>query len=179
MIPLRMLIVPNPLSLIALSCAIGGVMAFEASGADTRDDAAVRQVVEGIIAADNAEDLEQVLDYYATNAVLIVPDGPDVVGLAAIRRHYVQLFANADFVIVPSIDEIVVDRDRAIVRGVNRVTTKTADGTDNRCVASKYLMSTPVMSSRMPFRILFPCSSRPIEPWSAIHRMLPSACRIR
>lgn len=116
-------------------------MAANASCVDTHSHAAVRQVVEGIIAADNAEDIGQVLEYYATDAVLIVPDAPDVVGLSAIRDHYEGLFANADFKIAPHIDEIAVDRNQAIVRGVNLVTSTSADPQETVCVASKYLMS--------------------------------------
>lgn len=137
----------NRMPQVALNCVIGLMFAANASFGDSCDQDSVREVVDGIIAADNVEDIERVLAYYATDAVLIVPDGPDVVGLAAIRNHYENLFANADFVIVPRIDEIVLDRDRAIVRGMNRVMT-TSNGEDRLCVASKYLMTLKREESR-------------------------------
>lgn len=103
------------------------------------DESSVRAVVEGLIAADNAEDLGRVLSFYDDDAVLISPVGADIVGIKDIQLHYEQLFADVDLNIQISIDEIVVSGELAIVRGTNDVVATTAN--DASRVRSKFLMS--------------------------------------
>jgi len=105
------------------------------------DKSAVRAVVEGIVAADNVEALERVLGYYASDAILIAPEGPDVIGTNALRRHYQSLFAAVDFDIHSRIDEISIAEDLAVVRGLNTVSAVAANSSQENCTASKYLMT--------------------------------------
>lgn len=139
---------------MSLRCrVVAGIAAIGLSALAVSDDAlqhqadvsSVRAAVEGLIAADNDEDLNRVLGFYADNAVLLTPAGDDVVGSKAIRSHYEQLFTDVDFEIQLIIDEIVVSGEWAIVRGTNDVAATTTNGTSR--VRSKFLMSLRRQSS--------------------------------
>ena len=79
----------------------------------------VLAVANGIIAADNARELERVMSFYATDAVLMPPNEPAVVGHEAIRPRYEQLFANFLPEIELSVDEVCATDDLAFARGHN------------------------------------------------------------
>lgn len=105
------------------------------------DKRAVEEVIKGIIAADNAGRIEEVISHYAPDAVLISPSGPDILGRSRIREHYAGLFEQNTLAISNEILDTVVSRDWAISRGVNRVTaTSKLDGTKATAI-SKYLMT--------------------------------------
>jgi len=80
----------------------------------------VRAVASGIVAADNARDLERVLGHYAADAVLLPPGEGAVVGLEAIRPRYVSLFEAFTPEIELRIDEACAGEGLAFVRGQNR-----------------------------------------------------------
>ena len=101
----------------------------------------VREVVLGIIAADNAGDVRQVVRFYAEGAVLMPPDRPDIVGSDAIRESYERLFAETQLCIEPGIEEIMVSDNQATVRGVNRIRSTGVDTGVTDCFSSKYLMT--------------------------------------
>ena len=107
----------------------------------SNDEAAVRAVVEGIIAADNVENIERVIGYYADDAILLAPDGADVVGQTAIRDHYRSLFASVDLAIQSRIDDIAIAAGLAVVRGLNTVSAIAAGSEQGSCTASKDLMT--------------------------------------
>ena len=109
------------------------------SPAQTVDESAVRAVVEGMIAADNVKNLNRVLGFYSDDAILISPEGGDVVGISAIRSHYERLFARTDLDIQLKIQDILLDGDLAVVRGVNDVTATSDDGSSS--ARSKFLIS--------------------------------------
>jgi uncharacterized protein (TIGR02246 family) len=81
--------------------------------------AKVRAVAMGIVAADNARDIERVLSYYGDDAVLMPPGESAVAGRTAIRPRYESLFAQFDPRIETRLDEACVSGDLAIVRGHN------------------------------------------------------------
>ena len=88
--------------------------------APTADGVAeIRAVASGIIAADNARVLERVLQYYAADAIWMPPGQAAVVGRAAIRGRYEELFASFTPQIVPTIEEACVAGDLGFVRGHN------------------------------------------------------------
>jgi len=122
-------------------CGLAGAWENVQPESPLADKRAVQAVVENIIAADNVEDLERVLSYYADNAILITPEGADVSGTDAIRKHYEALFAAVDFAIKTRIDDITVAADLAVVRGLNSVSAIAADSQHESCAASKYLMT--------------------------------------
>lgn len=98
-----------------LPSLLAAVLAIQTAGAE----AAVRRVAEGIIAADNARDIERVLSLYAPDAVLMPPGEAPVQGRAAIRPRYEGLFAAYTPAIEGRIDELAVDGTTAFVRGHN------------------------------------------------------------
>jgi len=102
--------------------------------------AAVRQVAEGIIAADNRGDLDQVLASYTKDAVLMPPGEGAIVGLDAIRPRYQQLFASARLAIDLHVDEAYAGEKVGYVRGRNggRVTPK--EGGDPLVLDDAFLM---------------------------------------
>jgi ketosteroid isomerase-like protein len=76
-------------------------------------------VADGIVAADNRRDLQQVLDYYASDAVLLPPGEAPVVGRDTIRPRYEALFSAFTPEIELRIDEACVRADLGFVRGHN------------------------------------------------------------
>lgn len=88
-------------------------------GADNPSVREIRAVADGIIEADNASDIERVLGYYATDAVLMPPNEGPVRGHEAIRPRYEGLFANFAPEIEARIDEACAEGDMGFVRGHN------------------------------------------------------------
>ena len=77
-------------------CVAWAPAALPCSG-DAAADSAVRAVVEGLIAADNARDIGRVLDSYAADAVLMPPNEPPLTQRAELEaRDLVFLLGGAD-----------------------------------------------------------------------------------
>ena len=106
------------------------------------DDAAlkVREVVEGLVAADNERDIGHVLEYYATDAVLLPPNEQPVTDRDEIQRRYVGLFESFTPQIEARVDEICVDDTLAVVRGHNGGWMVTREGGLTRQLDDVYLM---------------------------------------
>lgn len=104
------------------------------------DSVAVERVAEGIIAADNARDIDAVLASYAPDAVLHPPGEAPVRGRAAIRPRYEALFAGFDPAIVARVDEISVCGDLAVVAGHNGGALRARDGAESRRLSDAYVM---------------------------------------
>jgi len=138
----RLLLVSSTLACLAgLGGALSSVAASAPGGPAPADLAAeVRAVAEGIIAADNARDLDRVLGYYAEDAVLMPPNEPPVQGKSAIRPRYESLFAQFDPAIESRIDEIRVDRDWAFVAGGNGGRLAPRDGGTPRLLNDAWVM---------------------------------------
>jgi uncharacterized protein (TIGR02246 family) len=103
--------------------------------------AQVRAVVQGIIAANAAADVDRVMRFYADDAVLIPPNLPTIDGRDAIREDYERLFEEANLLIEPRIDGIRVSNDEAVVRGINYIRSARIDTGVSECVSSRYLMT--------------------------------------
>ena len=88
-------------------------------GSDNPGVREIRAVADGIIEADNASDIERVLGYYATDALLMPPNEAPVRGRDAIRPRYEGLFASFVPEIEARIDEACVEGDVGFVRGHN------------------------------------------------------------
>lgn len=90
---------------------------------DCRPDASavqeIRAVASGIIAADNASDIERVLSYYSTDAILMPPGEAPVAGRNNIRPRYEGLFADFTPEIEGHIDEACAGSGFGFVRGHN------------------------------------------------------------
>jgi len=100
----------------------------------------VRAVADGIIAADNARDLERVRAFYAADAVLLPPEETPVQGWNAIRPRYEALFSGFNPAISGHIDEICVSGAFAFVRGRNDGRLEGRDGQTSRVLNDVYLM---------------------------------------
>jgi uncharacterized protein (TIGR02246 family) len=79
----------------------------------------IRAVARGIVAADNRRDLQQVVDYYANDAVLLPPGEAPVAGRDKIRPRYEALFAAFTPEIELQIHEACARADLGFVRGHN------------------------------------------------------------
>lgn len=100
--------VANGVITAAVTCDTGSQAVLEA-----------RAVATGIITADNARDIERVLQYYTADAILMPPGEMPVVGREAIRPRYAELFASFNPEIEARVDEACADDGLAYVRGHN------------------------------------------------------------
>ena len=91
------------------------------------DAAGAREVATGIVAADNAADIERVLGYYAPEAVLQPPEEPEI-KLPEIRPRYERLFATFRPKIELSITSVNVQGEIAILQGHNGGKLEAKDG---------------------------------------------------
>jgi uncharacterized protein (TIGR02246 family) len=100
----------------------------------------IRAVAMGIVVADNRRDIEQVLDYYTADAILMPPGEASVVGRDRIRPRYEVLFANFVPDIEGQIDEACVTSNLGFVRGRNRGRLTPRAAGDARVLDDSYLM---------------------------------------
>lgn len=100
----------------------------------------VRAVAAGIIAADNARDIDRVLGYYSADAVLMPPGEEPVQGREAIRPRYEALFSGFDPEIRGRVDESCVGEGLAFVRGHNGGRLVSRQGGEDRLLDDAYLM---------------------------------------
>ena len=93
-----------------------------------RNEAAVLSVAEGLVAADNRQDLHDVLDHYTSDVTFITAEGELVEGKKAVRPRYEELFQNFVVDIQMESEEVGVGFEWAFVRGrnVGRLTSKTS-----------------------------------------------------
>lgn len=126
--------------------ALGVFMPVSLAGAEKRCDPKdksvreVRQVALGIIAADNARNVERVLSYYAADAILLPPGEPPVVGRDAIKPRYLDLFSRYQPQIEAHINEACVSGTFAFVRGHNGGRLVSREGGSDRQLNDEYLM---------------------------------------
>ncbi len=120
------------LLLVAVACA--------AEHRDATQLTAVRQVIERVIAADNAGDVDAVMAQYAADAVLLPPGAPAVAGAAAIRARYAAGFQQFRLEVAFESHETRVAGDWAFDRGVTRGRLVWHDGRPPTPLADHYLM---------------------------------------
>lgn len=132
------LFVCGMLSLLVAPMAEGAVV--QSCDVGRSDSVAVRRVAEGIVEADNARDLEKVLDYYAEDAVLHPPNDSDVVGRAAIRPRYESLFGDYDPEIVVELRAVSICGDLAVVTGRNGGFLRGREGRADRELSDAFVM---------------------------------------
>jgi len=80
------------------------------------DVEAVTAVLEQYAAAVNAGDLESALALMADDAMHMPPDGPPIIGIAAIRSHAESFFRDYAMQTHNRLDEVVVAGDLAFLR---------------------------------------------------------------
>jgi uncharacterized protein (TIGR02246 family) len=104
------------------------------------DSTEVHAVAEGIIAADNARDLERVLSYYAADAMLHPPNEAPVRGRANIGPRYQQLFDAYEPQIASAIDMVDVCGTLAVVSGRNTGVFQSRHDAPDRTLSDTYVM---------------------------------------
>ena len=118
---------------LAIAAALSVVWASWASGAADAQSAVQREVRNRSAAwsaAAQTRDVENVLAFWADDAVVMPPGSPPISGKAAIRDYVVKSFQTAGFEISWKPEEVVVSRsgDLAWARESNRVTFTGPDG---------------------------------------------------
>jgi uncharacterized protein (TIGR02246 family) len=127
--------------LLASACAVLVIKPIRAEQADSPGDlAAIRQVTSGIIAADNTGEAVAVIRFYAEDAMLLPPNGAQVVGKDAIRARYEEGFRQFRFAISSSSDETHVFGDLAFDRGSTAGKTVPKGSDPSRQIHDKYVM---------------------------------------
>ena len=114
------------------------------------DVAGARETAAGIVAADNASDIERVLGFYAPEAELLPPGEPEVKG-EAIRLRYERMFATYRPKIEIRIDHATVQGDIGIVQGHNGGKLEAKDGSAGKALDDDFVMMLRCDSGR--FRI--------------------------
>lgn len=98
-------------------------------GTNSDDFLGVQRLLAGIMAADNAGDLDRVMTHYTDDAVLLPPKGPKIIGLHAIRAHYVEAFEALTLSMSATVDTLRSAGDWAMVEGeVSGTITEKATG---------------------------------------------------
>jgi uncharacterized protein (TIGR02246 family) len=100
----------------------------------------IAAVVEGLIAADNAGDLDRIASLYAEDAVLLPPDRPAVRGRAAIREGYRQGFEEFALQLALESEQRGAGEDFAFDRGTTRGRYVWRDGRAPTPFTDTYLM---------------------------------------
>jgi ketosteroid isomerase-like protein len=109
--------------------------------ADSLAVKAIRDVAQGIIAADNARDIARVIDSYASDAWLMPPNESPVQGHAGIKPRYEALFSGFDPAIAGRIDEACASGSIGFVRGHNGGRMISRTGGAPRMLNDAYLMT--------------------------------------
>jgi uncharacterized protein (TIGR02246 family) len=109
----------------------------EATPADAVRD--ITALLNDLMAADDAGDVDRVMAFYTDDALLLPPDGPNKEGAAAIRKHYEGAFAAYKLEISAQADEIHAGPEWGVVRGT--VTGKIAEKKDGvpRALHDKFM----------------------------------------
>lgn len=101
------------LALISSACGTAGPETVSCAPGE----APLNAVLTGLIAADNAADLERVLDYYMDTVIWLPPDGEALIGKHAIRPRYERLFRDFHPAIKLDIHETIYAEALGVVRG--------------------------------------------------------------
>jgi uncharacterized protein (TIGR02246 family) len=115
-----------------------GALKAEGPGCEP-SEAAVAAVVEGLIAADNARDLDRVLASYSEDVLWLPPAGEPIAGKAAIEARYRQLFSTFELALSVEVAESRAAGSWAYVRGWTRGSLTPTGGGPAVAVDDKFL----------------------------------------
>jgi ketosteroid isomerase-like protein len=116
------------------------VTTFSCTQLEDKEISAVRNVVEGIILADNRGDIDAVVAYYDSHATLMPPGKPEINGESAIRKNYEKIFSATSLHLRAKIESVDFENDLALCKGrtEGKVVSK-MDSTSSE-VDDKFLM---------------------------------------
>lgn len=100
----------------------------------------VRAVVSGILDADNHADIQRVLSYYHSEAVLMPPGKDEIKGVENIRHNYENIFATSLLNLSPEIEEITVANNIALCKGRTKGEVVLKSDSSKRTINDKFLM---------------------------------------
>jgi uncharacterized protein (TIGR02246 family) len=110
------------------------------AGSSGASDAAVREVLSGLGAADKAADVAAVLNHYADDAMLLPPNAPVLSGQGGVRSFYEAAFQRFRFEVSFDADEIHVSGEWAFAQGfINGQFIPKGEGAPRK-LHEKYLM---------------------------------------
>lgn len=94
------------------------------------DEASIRKTDSDMVAALNARDVDRWLTFFATDAKMMPPGSPPVIGKEAIRRMIAELMTIPNFAVAHHLESVVVSRsgDLAYVSYSYELTVKDAKG---------------------------------------------------
>lgn len=98
-----------------------------------------KAVLQDIIAADNARDLDKVLGFYTSDVVWIGPGRPEMRGLDAIRASYAGMYRDTRPALSIEITEARSGADLAMVRGLTFGRLEPAAGGEAKTVHDNFL----------------------------------------
>ena len=100
----------------------------------------IQKLLNQLMAADNAGDVDQIMSFYADDAITMPPNDNIVIGKAAIAARYKAGFAKFKMEVSLSSDELEVCEDWAFNRGTTRGRLIWHDGSNPTPLRDKYLM---------------------------------------
>jgi uncharacterized protein (TIGR02246 family) len=100
----------------------------------------VQKLLERLMAADNASDVDLIMSFYADDAITMPPNDNIVIGKAAIAARYKAGFARFKMEVALSSDELEVCGDWAFNRGKTNGRLIWHDGSNPTPLNDKYLM---------------------------------------
>ncbi len=100
----------------------------------------IHAVANGLMAADNARDVDAVVALYAPDSVLLPPNESPVSGIAAIRPRYAEFFQTHQPELRFVIEETELADDLAYVRGRTLGTIRGLGGLGDQAIDDVFLM---------------------------------------
>ena len=116
------------------------LLSFAILSCDRKQDSTPSKTLDETIQADNAGNLEKVVENYTDDAILIPASSNDIVGKNAIREHYRNIFLNSTFQLTATANEIIDARDVTIVRGNTTGKIISKKDSSSAAVNDKFLM---------------------------------------
>jgi uncharacterized protein (TIGR02246 family) len=126
--------------LIALSASLVLLLACGTGDSTPPPASTPAQLLENLIAADNAGDLEAVLACYAADAVLLPPAGLPIEGIEAIREFYSELVDTTELVIRMEPGTIRDEGTGAVIMGFTQGTATARAGGEPREIHDRFVL---------------------------------------
>ena len=104
------------------------------------DEKEIQKLLERLMAADNASDVDNIMSFYADDAITMPPNDNIVIGKAAIAARYKAGFAKFKMEVSLSSDELEICGDWAFNRGKTNGRLIWHDGSNPTPLNDKYLM---------------------------------------